>query len=200
MPPRVIRHGLPCAPPAHAAIDAARLAPTQRDAVVALDMAAAAGIASLHQVQVAVGELKFATGLGRVRWALGHASQASRSPMETWLRLVRTLDAGFPQPLVNVPVWDQGGSLIGLPDLFDPEAGVAGEYDGAFHRERSRHRRDVSRTEAFRAAGIETFTMVAGDSPETAISRMRSARDRALWLPPGQRRWSLSPSRRQANS
>lgn len=61
------------------------------------------------------------------------------------------------------------------------------------HRPRARHRKDVARQERFRSVGLETFTVVAGDDVATQVGRMRAARDRALWLPPERRRWSVVP-------
>ena len=47
------------------------------------------------------------------------------------MRLVWVLDAGLPAPLVNQHVGDERGRLLGKADIFDPVAGVFGEYDAA---------------------------------------------------------------------
>ena len=49
------------------------------------------------------------------------------------MRLVWVLIAELCPPLCNAPLFDLGGQLLGIPDLFDPEAGLVGEYDGAHH-------------------------------------------------------------------
>ncbi len=56
----------------------------------------------------------------RVSWALRHASELSRSPNETRMRLIWVLDARLPAPLVNQDVFDRTGRLIGVADLLRP--------------------------------------------------------------------------------
>ena len=110
------------------------------------------------------------------------------------MRLCWTLDAGLPEPLVNVPVFDLGGHLLGIPDLFDDEAGLVGEYQGAIHRHRDRHRSDVHRAERFRDHGLEYLEIVGPDLDDVRTpARIRKVRSRALFLPPDQRRWTLEP-------
>jgi hypothetical protein len=106
--------------------------------------------------------------------------------MLTWL-----LDARFPTPLMNREVCDVRGRRVAIVDLLDVESGSYGEYDGDAHRTRARHRRDVERAEALRDLGLESFTIVAGDRVDVQVTRMRAARERALWLPEGRRRWRL---------
>lgn len=103
------------------------------------------------------------------------------------------LDAGLPPPLVNRQVRDLAGRLVGVADLLDVEAGVAGEYDGAAHRTRARHRKDNDRLERFRNVSLETFTVVADDDVATQVARMPAVRGRAGWLPAGERPWVVPP-------
>ncbi|WP_183097998.1 hypothetical protein [Nocardioides pelophilus] len=90
----------------------------------------------------------------------------------------------------------QGIRCVGVEravvDEIWPETGVAGEYDGALHRDRSRHRTDVARSELMRGHGVEPFVIVAGDGPEVQIARMVAARERAAArsVP---RSWTLEP-------
>ena len=101
-------------------------------------------------------------------------------------------DALLPVPLSNPPVFDLTGGLLGYPDLFDPVAGVVGEYDGEDHRPTIRRRRDVVREERFRDHGLEYFTVVGGDLRDLGLvaRRMLSTRARARFLPPAARAWS----------
>lgn len=39
-------------------------------------------------------------------------------------------EAQLPRPLVNRPVFDLEENFLGMPDLLDPEAGLATEFDG----------------------------------------------------------------------
>jgi len=118
-----------------------------------------------------------------------------RSGPEIYLYLRWLLDACFPEPLINPPVFDLSGHLLGYPDLLDVEAGVIGEYDGAAHRSRERHRRDVPREATYRGCGLEYLTVVAGDLEDEDLMarRMQSARGRALFLPASERPWTLTP-------
>ena len=47
----------------------------------------------------------------------------------------------------------------------------------------------------YRGAGLEYFTVVAGDlaDEQLVVDRMRTARRRALFLPASERRWTLTP-------
>lgn len=109
------------------------------------------------------------------------------------MRLVWVLDGGWPRPRCNPTVYTVDGDILGRPDLLDPIAGVAGEYDGALHRTRARHRSDVERAERFLRVGLESFVVVAGDSVTEQLSRMESAYARARSHAPGRRRWTLDP-------
>lgn len=193
LPESTLVHGVRCAGPERATYDAMRLAVDDREAVVAMDMAAAAAITSIRRVGAFAAQQVRRPGAGRVRRALALASEESRSPQETRLHLVWRVDAGLPPPLLNRAVLDRDGRFVGTADLLDVEAGVAGEYDGALHRGRARHRKDVDRWERFRAVGLETFTIVAGDSRETQVARMHAARRRARWLPEAERAWVVQP-------
>jgi hypothetical protein len=107
--------------------------------------------------------------------------------------MVWLLDADLPEPLCNRAVYDLDGRLIGIPDLFDPVAGCAGEYQGEDHKDGPRHRADVERDECFRDHGIETFEVVGGElgRREFIAARMRNARARAKFLPPESCAWTL---------
>ena len=109
------------------------------------------------------------------------------------MRLIWKYDAGFPEPLCNKPVFDLQGSLLGVPDLFDPEAGVVGEYGGHDHTEYDKRSDDRAREDRFVNHGLSYFELVTGDLPNRAraVERMRSARSRALFLPPERRLWTF---------
>ncbi len=93
-------------------------------------------------------------GLDRIRKALAWADPAIDSPWETRLRLFYRQQAGLPKPLVNRPVFNLEERLIGIPDLFDPEAGLATEFDGKDHRSRRQHRADNLREEDLESANL----------------------------------------------
>jgi hypothetical protein len=178
-----------------ALFDVVRREPALRLAVAAIDMAAAARLISVHLMgQYVLGRFAW-TGVPLVRRALALASNGSRSPMETLLRLVWVLDAQLPPPVCNVPVFDLGGQLLGYPDLLDVDAGMVGEYDGEHHRNNEQHRRDVAREELFRDHGLEYFTVVGGEigNHSRVARRIHSTRSRAAFLSEDRRRWTLIP-------
>lgn len=187
--------GVPCTSPERALFDDMRTRPDVREAVVSVDMAAAAEITSISRMRRHSALHTGWRGRPKVLAALDLADEDSRSPNETRMRLVWVLDAALPPPMVNQPVFDLRGSLLGIADLLDPEAGVVGEYDGAAHRRVRRHRRDVMREDRFRRAGLEYFKVVGGDiaEPDLLVERMTTTRARARWLPPDRRAWTTTP-------
>jgi hypothetical protein len=78
-------------------------------------------------------------------------------------------------------VADLRGRRVGKPDLLSDELGVIGEYDGADHRESSRHADDVGKEEAYRNLGLECFRVVGRDLQEVGlvVRRMAGAVERA---------------------
>jgi len=110
------------------------------------------------------------------------------------MRLCWLFEAGLPPPLCNQELFDLDGRLLGVPDLFDPVAGLVGEYDGADHKDGERHRADVAREERFRDHGLEYFEIVRGDLRDRrrAAARMLNARSRAKFLPPESGAWTLT--------
>ena len=101
------------------------------------------------------------------------------------LRLIWRRRFSWPPPLANRTVVDLGGRRLGTPDLVSEDLGMGAEYDGAEHRERGRHRRDVRRLDDFQRAGLEIATFVGEDldDEELVVGRLRAARERAGRLP-----------------
>lgn len=190
----VIRLGIRCTDVHPALFDEMRRTGELRDAVTAADMAFAAELTSIRRMRGYVEDRLGSRGLPLVRSALDLADEHSRSPAESRLRLIWVLDAGWPRPLCNRAVYDLDGRLLGIPDLLDVEHGVVGEFDGADHRTRSRHRHDVRREDLFRRAGLEYVEVVGSDlhDPALVVDRMEAARARTGRL---ERRWMLEGPR-----
>ena len=191
---RVRVAGIWCTTLQRALYDVVRKAHGLREAVVMIDMVAAARLISVEQFGLYVVDRPAYTGVPLVRRALSLATNDSRSPMETLMRLVWILDAGLKEPLCNQPVFSVDGHLLGFPDLLDVESGTVGEYDGVDHKDRERHRKDVEREQRYRDHGLEYFTVVGGDirDRQRVVRRMCSARNRARFDSPSQRRWTLA--------
>jgi hypothetical protein len=191
----VVVQGVPCTVAVRATFDAMRYSRSLRDAVVSLDMAIAARLVVLRQLDEYVPAKQGWEGVQRVRDAIPLADDNSWSPQETKLRLIWTLDAGRPRPLTNRPIFDLDGNLLGYPDLLDPVAGVVGEYDGAGHRDAAQHSSDVDREARFRDHALEVFRVTGPDmtAPHRVTDRIHSAYGRATFLPPPRRTWTLDP-------
>jgi hypothetical protein len=190
---RVDVDGMWCTTVQRALFDEIRRTRQLREAVVAIEMAAAARLISVKLLSIYLSHRNAWTGVPFSRKASALAVDHSRSPQETRMRLVWIIDAGLPPPVCNQPVFDLDGNLIGVPDLFDPVAGLVGEYDGADHKDGERHRSDVAREERFRDHGLEYFEIVGGDLRQRAgaVRRMLNARARAKFLPPESCAWTL---------
>lgn len=135
------------------------------------------------------------TGVPQAREALLLADENSWSRWESWMRLVWRLDAGFPPPLSNRPIFNRAGRHIATPDLLDLESGTYGEYDGAVHLPGRQRARDVARANDLSNVGLEGFTILASDipHPERAAQKMMDARRRAKWEPESRRQWTIEP-------
>ena len=190
----VVRHGIRVVTPERAVVDHQRLIGDPREVVVALDMLAAAAVVSPEQVALH-GRALAAGERVALELAVSRASEHSRSPNETRLRLIAEVDAGLPRLLVNCPVHCLSGRLLGIADLLDVEAGLAIEYDGAEHRTATRHTRDVAKDEAFRRAGLELTRITGYDLRDVSlvVDRLTQARSRAAFTAAEQRRWVASP-------
>ena len=132
-------------------------------------------------------------GMRRLRSALAWADSASASPWETRLRLFYRRQARLPKPLVNQPVFDLEERLLGIPDLFDPEAGLATEFDGQAHRERRQHRADNLREEDLESANLVVCRVDSLDlrSPVPLAERLRRRYQQGLKRDRRQDGWTL---------
>jgi hypothetical protein len=172
-----------------------RYARNLREAVKVFDMAAYADLVSIDELVAYALAHPGWTGIPQCREAVPYLDENSWSPTEVDMRMIWRLDAELPRPLCNVPIFDRSGRHVGTPDLLDPVAGVVGEYDGALHLAGEQRARDVRRVEAFRAVGLETFTMLSDDLNRRGqmADRMIAARRRALWQPEEARPWTIAP-------
>lgn len=190
----VHRHGIATAAVPRCVVDHARLQRDPREVVVAVDMVLAARVVSPAALAAYAEGLR--SGDRRLlAWALGLASEHSRSPSETRLRLVVELDAGLPRLWVNPVVHDRSGRRLGEVDLLDVEAGLVIEYDGADHRSAAQQSYDVGKEAALRRVGLEVVRVTGPDlrCPERVVDRVLTARGRALFEAEATRGWLALP-------
>ncbi|WJY01465.1 hypothetical protein [Curtobacterium sp. 458] len=110
------------------------------------------------------------------RSAVDRVRIGSESPMETWMRLA-VVEAGFPEPELNVEVWDGEGVFLGRVDLAWPRLRIALEYDGEHHRERDVFRHDQRRDNGFVVNDWKVIHATAADAARPAVlfERLRQA-------------------------
>lgn len=195
----VRRQGVSVLCPVRSLFDEMRRVGNWRDAVVALDMAAAAELVSVRQLSEHLAAHSGWRRSTQVVRALSYASELSRSPAETRLRLLWVIDAALPPPLVNQEVFDRAGRLVCIADLLDVDAGLVIEYDGAEHRRAHRHSQDVAREERCRTVGLEYCKITGPDMHhrDRVLARFQATRSRARFATAGARLWTLDrPARR----
>ena len=176
----VVVHGIRCVTAERALYDEARRHEV-RWAVVHADMAYAAGVLDRDAWATYIGSRPWHVRIRHARLVLDLSAVGSRSPGETLLRLVWVLDCGWSAPLLNPLVTDEHGVVIGMPDLLDPECGLAVEYNGAVHRSRDTYVRDLAREHAFRGVGLECAAFTGPDLGDRrlVVERLRAARARS---------------------
>ena len=186
--------GLWVATAVRALFDEVRRHRLPRQAVVDVEMAIAARLLTRGEFADYVERRNAWTAVQVARDALSMAGLGCRSPQEVLMSLVWMLDAGLPRPVCNRPVFDRYGRLVAIPDLLYVDAGCAGEYQGADHKDGARHRDDVARLQRMRAVGLEVFEVVGGDlsDRDLVVKRMLEARNRSLFLAPRHRLWTLA--------
>lgn len=157
------------------------------------DMAAYDDLVSRSELALLVARSPGWDGIGRGRSVVALMDENAWSPAEVGMRGVWVTEAGCPRPLANRPVFDLQGHHLGTPDLLDPVAGVAGEYDSELHLDSARRRRDREREDRFRVAGLEPVAMVTGDlaEPWAFVQRLHTAYARAGRRPVSDRAWMI---------
>jgi hypothetical protein len=137
--------------PVRTAADLLLLEPRVR-AVATADAVLRAGGLPPSAVAAALGGRRGARGVAGARGLAPLLDPRAESPRESELRLLLH-DAGLPAPEVQLEVRDGDGDFVARLDLGWTAPRVGLEYDGATHRERARHSRDLARHNRLRALG-----------------------------------------------
>jgi hypothetical protein len=135
-------------------------------AVRVIDMAAYDDLIDLEDLAAYVDRLVARQGIKLTRLAVPMAVENAWSPTECDMRIA--WKAAVPAALLcNAPLFDRHGQHLFTPDLFDPIAAVAGEYNGRVHVEDGARSRDVDKDAAYRQHGIELVQMISTDRHDT---------------------------------
>jgi len=193
-----VRDGIRVTAPRRTTFDGARWARSLEEAVVFIDTMAAFGLIRIADITAYASQHSGWLGVGQVLDACRIARAGVKSGWETRLRMCWTRDLGLPEPLVNVPIFNAAGEHLGTADLFDPESGLVGEYDGHQHREIRQHHSDNIREEKFEAANL---VVVRSDTIDLREQRAQLGRRLQDGYRRGQRRdrrrddWTLEQPR-----
>ncbi|OBJ24875.1 DUF559 domain-containing protein [Mycobacterium sp. 1245801.1] len=165
---------IPTTSPARTAFDIACRNPL-RKAVAALDALARATKLDIAEVESLAGRYKGHRNVRRARRALTLVDAGAESPRETWLRLL-LIDAGYPRPDTQIPVYGGFGELVAVLDMGWEEIKVAVEYDGDHHRtDRRQFNKDIRRAESVAELGWTVVRVTAEDTPGGVIARVAAA-------------------------
>ncbi|NCT91114.1 DUF559 domain-containing protein [Cellulomonas sp. APG4] len=190
---RVEVDGIRITSPVRTALDLARLLPLTT-AVIGLDRLIHVGAVTPVEVADALDAWPRARGAFAARRALSMVDGAAESPQESLLRLA-WVQAGLPRPRANAVVLDGVGRFVARVDLFDEQAGVVGEYDGAYHASAERRAQDAERQEWLEDLGLTVVRATAVDLRDGAAvarwqGRLRAGYRRARSRRPEERRWT----------
>jgi hypothetical protein len=182
--------------PARSALDVARQHGVE-EGLIAADATLRAGLAAEQDLDDAISRLVRIKAVPQARLVAAMASPRAESPTESRLRYVWVVEAGLPPPLVNAVIADPDGMVVGRSDLLDDEAGLAGEYDGAEHRELRRHTADNAREEGLEDLNLTVARATSIDLwPRRHALVQRLVRRRAIGLARDRRRdrWQVIAS------
>lgn len=188
-------NGIKVASIARAAFDEMCRARSLDNAVIVADMAVSritpGGRTSLGAIDHVIESHFKVRGKARAQKALLRAANRSASPSETLVRLRAEHDAGLKGLLLNQPIFGIDGSLLGIADVLEPEAGLVLEADGDHHRDRIEHADDNRREEGFEAAGLVVARFTAIDHRDRwgIVGRINQAHRRARFE--RRREWTL---------
>lgn len=190
-----IVHGLPVTSPTRTAFDCARWTRSLADAVVNLDTMLRFTALTVSDLADWLPRVRGWRGVRRVRAALALADGRIRSPWESRLRVLYVDEAGFPAPLVNAPIVDdRTGLVVAEVDLLDVDAGLALEYDGEYHLDRSQAHADNLREELLESLNLVVCRVDVLDFADrrSLIRRIVGSRQRGLRRDRTRDLWSVA--------
>ncbi|HUO39118.1 MAG TPA: hypothetical protein VMU34_15355, partial [Mycobacterium sp.] len=180
---------LPVTTAARTAFDIGRRIP-RLHAVERLDALAHATDVKVVDVEAVIARHAGARGIARLRAILRLVDSGAESPQESRTRLA-LLDAGFPTPRTQIPVFDAFGGFVARLDMGWEEYLLGVEFDGAQHwTDPAQRTKDIDRRAALGACGW-TIIHVSSDLLRyrlgTLVCRVDSALRAAGWTPASSR-------------
>ncbi|ORW25454.1 hypothetical protein AWC18_02050 [Mycolicibacter nonchromogenicus] len=167
--------GLTVTTAARTAFDLARHLP-RGQALARLDALARATPFGANDVLGIARRYPGARGLKQLRKLIPLVDAGAESPKESWLRLL-LIDAGFPVPKTQIPVYAHG-RLFAVLDMGWEEFKVSAEYDGEVHRtDRNSYVRDHYRERTLPQLGWLNNRVIKEDTVTGVIDRVANA----LW-------------------
>jgi len=183
--------------PARTAYDLGRHLP-RLEALKRLDALKRATGFSNDAVFSLAGRYKGARGTRQLLELLPLVDGGAASPKETWLRLLY-LDAGFPRPATQLPVFKRGWEVLRTLDMGWEELKVASEYDGDQHRiDRIQYVKDLRLMPKVARLGWDVIRVIKEDRDAEVLDRTYEALVKRGWggqLAPSRRnRWWRPPT------
>lgn len=202
---RTLADGVRITTPVRTAVDVATRAPSVFAATARLDGFLSRGLVTRRELLAAAQRPRTERRLRQLRTAVRYSSELSRSPAESWARVL-VLEAHLPPPVPQCPVVTDEG--VFHTDLGWPDHRVALEYDSLeFHSSPPARARDRIRYRAMRARGWEVLSASVYDlqcHPGRLLRRVLHVLARQGWSCPPQdlqhirnriRAWEKAPPR-----
>lgn len=167
--------GLPVTSPARTFVDCA-LSLTFVQLVVFGDSLIQRGLVEFDEL-LSCCRRRHLDGVVAARAAMRFLVADSRSPMETYVRLMLVL-AGLPHPACNVEILTEAGRKIATPDLAWARFKVVVEYDGTWHERSADDRRwQRDRREQLEKRGWTVIVVHDTDLPQpiSIVTRVHEA-------------------------
>jgi hypothetical protein len=173
--------GLPVTTAARTAFDVGRHL-RRGEALARLDALMRANPYSIEDVMLIAKRHRGARGLPQLRKLLPLVDGGAASPPETRLRLL-FIDAGFPRPTTQIPVYDSG-ELVAVLDMGWEDFMVSAEYDGEHHQSnRQQYTKDQRRSRVVAKMGWLNNPVIKEDRDDDTIRRVYEAMTSRGWMP-----------------
>jgi hypothetical protein len=162
--------------------------------LAAADATCRAGVSTPARLREFVATQCGRPGVPAMRLVARLVDPRAASIPESHFRYIWVVLAGLPVPLVNASIVDDFGVVVGDPDLFDRDAALVGEYDGATHRELVAHTRDNNREEGFESRNlivVRATWIDIGRGRVALVRRLQDGHRRGLARDRGRDNWGL---------